>query len=200
MASLQRSVREDFFVLRENVRHVRRVISRQVHGKALCVCVKHLYRCKTSGLFCCCTYCQGLQRIFVKVKAGGLEPICLSSPTKLWHFGGWSDQPLVPALFTIFVARLSQEPQQQQWFFLHGCLNLVFTAVILFRRHGRGLSREPLQDYLFGIYSFSSTWQRAKPRTLTWLFIGCFGIWFYLRATFSDDLQFIRDFHRRDLL
>ena len=21
--------------------------------------------------------------------AGGLEPICLSSPTKLWHFGGW---------------------------------------------------------------------------------------------------------------
>ena len=22
-------------------------------------------------------------------RAGGLEPICLSSPTKLWHFGGW---------------------------------------------------------------------------------------------------------------
>ena len=23
-----------------------------------------------------------------QVQAGGLEPICLSSPAKLWHFGG----------------------------------------------------------------------------------------------------------------
>jgi hypothetical protein len=41
--------------------------------------------------------------------------------------------------------------------FLHGCHNLVFITIILFRWHGKGLSREPLHHRFhaatsFGIY------------------------------------------------
>ena len=28
-------------------------------------------------------------KLLLVLFAGGLEPMCLSSPTKLWHFGGW---------------------------------------------------------------------------------------------------------------
>ena len=46
-------------------------------ASAGCVCVEHLNRCETSTV-----------PFVLSVDAGGLEPICLSSPTKLWHFGG----------------------------------------------------------------------------------------------------------------
>ena len=69
--------------------------------------------------------------------------------------------------------------------FLHGCPNLVF---ILFLRHGEGLSREPYCDSLF-IWDlfFSSTWQRAKPRTLHYGFYNSFWFWNLLDGIYGLD-------------
>ena len=43
--------------------------------------------------------------------AGGLEPICLPSPTKLWHFGGWVVwSTTCTCIFTSYAMGLSREP------------------------------------------------------------------------------------------
>ena len=78
-----------------------------VSKMCVCVWVKHLNRCKTSTviIFSCdllrFTFSFRLFNVplqsfvfimsnqFSEDTAGGLEPICLSSPTKLWHIGGW---------------------------------------------------------------------------------------------------------------
>ena len=62
----------------------------------------YIYICVCVCLIACVIYiyiyiCVCVCTIWTDVKlligfhyfAGGLEPICLSSPTKLWHFGGW---------------------------------------------------------------------------------------------------------------
>ena len=47
----------------------------------------------------------------------------------------------------------------------------------------QGQAKNPMETiYLFGIYSFSSTWQRAKPRTLSrqFIYVGTLSTIFYL--------------------
>ena len=47
----------------------------------------------------------------------------------------------------------------------------------------QGQAKNPMETiYLFGIYSFSSTWQRARPRTLSrqFIYVGTLSTIFYL--------------------
>ena len=56
---------------------------------------------------CVCNIWIDVKPLFFFNLAGGLEPICLSSPTKIWHFGGWVvwSTTCTCIIFSVFVAR-----------------------------------------------------------------------------------------------
>ena len=75
--------------------------------------------------------------------AGGLEPICLSSPTKLWHFGGWVVwSTTCTCIFISYGTRLSPEPHHRFFFdFVYVCRNLNSLWF-----YSTGLSFSPFQN------------------------------------------------------
>ena len=77
------------------------------------------------------------------------------------------------------------------------------TTTFSFLHGRRNLSLFSMLFHTWSIW-YSSRWRRAKPRTLTWLFIWRFGFWFYLRSTFSEDPQlfavFITEIYFRSML
>ena len=108
----------------------------------------------SSFLVCVCNICIDVQ---LPLLAGGLEPICLSSPTKLWHFGGyrWMSGLINHLYLHCFSQSLWQgaKPRTPAVFsFLHGCRNLRVSST-LFQTWSTW-------------YSFR-IWRRAKPRTLS---------------------------------
>ena len=103
---------------------------------------------------CVCNICIDVQ---LPLLAGALEPISLSSPTKLWHFGGyrWMSGLINHLYLHCFSQSLWQgaKPRTPAVFsFLHGCRNLRVSST-LFQTWSTW-------------YSFR-IWRRAKPRTLS---------------------------------
>ena len=136
------------------VRYNWNVFAREMHSTSefamivLSKCVEHLSRCKTST-FCIVNQTQGDWSRFA-------YPVQRSYGISVDE---WSDQPLVPALFSVFVAR--GEAKNPNIIFVSTRLlqseisfDVISNQIYLFffYGHGAGLGGEPYLDNLF-IYS-----------------------------------------------
>ena len=146
------------------------------HKRVCSVCAHHLNRCKN---FCFAILSVNMQ--------GELEPICLSCPTKLWHFGGWvvwsTTCNLHSLPFSLWQGAKPRTPTTEKLAFTQLSQSEIFFGVV----------------FNLICMVFLQSWRRAKPRTLQRLF-SISGTLSVAGLTFSEYLQLIRNFHRRDLL
>ena len=109
---------------------------------SLSLCVWNVWIDVKLPTFLCCSFWLS------NLAAGRLEPICLSSPTKLWHFGGWVVwSTTCTCIFTSYGMGLSREPLPA---ILYGCRNLMvnFLPGYLDRYLGTSVQHSELRAWI----------------------------------------------------
>ena len=111
--------------------------------------------------------------------AGGLEPICLSSPTKLWHFGGWVvwSTTCTCINFRVCGKRLSQRPHPTYFYWF-----MVFERFIIV-------------DFIW--CQLWSRWSFGRTSIIRWVLrrLICFSFYLHVYRT-----QFLMDLFKDPIL